>query len=125
MPRVKTSMKDQLNEVDCLVGQRIKFRRIEMHKSQEDLGKHCNVTFQQVQKYENGKNRVSASRLQQISECLGVEPSYFFGNGKSHVEPSMGSVAPDNLATKMLIAFTKIKKREVRIALKDLAVALS
>lgn len=64
---------------DVEVGQRIKLRRNELGLSQERLGKSLGITFQQVQKYERGTNRVSASRLAQIAEELKVPVGYFFG----------------------------------------------
>lgn len=63
---------------DVYVGQRIRLRRKLAKLSQSELGAKIGVTFQQVQKYENGKNRVGASRLQQIADVLGVSPSFFF-----------------------------------------------
>jgi transcriptional regulator with XRE-family HTH domain len=66
------------NLVDVEVGRRIRMRRVWMDKSQQALGEAIGVTFQQVQKYEKGTNRVGASRLQQIATALEVQPSYFF-----------------------------------------------
>ncbi|MCK3781158.1 helix-turn-helix transcriptional regulator [Ensifer sesbaniae] len=66
------------NAVDAHVGQRIRQRREWQNMSQTTLGEAIGVTFQQVQKYEKGVNRVGAGRLQQISKALKVEPSYFF-----------------------------------------------
>ncbi len=61
--------------VDAEVGRRIRMRRVWMDKSQQALGEAIGVTFQQVQKYEKGTNRVGASRLQQIATALDVQPS--------------------------------------------------
>jgi len=66
------------NAVDVHVGQRIRRRRTLLGMSQEQLGAELNVTFQQVQKYERGSNRVSASRLWDISQILDVDISFFF-----------------------------------------------
>jgi transcriptional regulator with XRE-family HTH domain len=66
------------NIVDVEVGRRIRMRRFWMEKSQQALGEAIGVTFQQVQKYEKGTNRVGASRLQQMATALEVQPSYFF-----------------------------------------------
>lgn len=67
-----------MNKIDELVGKRIRARRHAMGISQTDLGDAIGVKFQQIQKYETGANRVSASRLWAISEKLGVEVVYFF-----------------------------------------------
>ncbi|MDK1389991.1 helix-turn-helix transcriptional regulator [Sinorhizobium sp. 7-81] len=64
--------------VDVQVGCRIRQGRVRQNMSQAALGKAIGVTFQQVQKYENGSNRVGASRLKQISVALDVQPGYFF-----------------------------------------------
>ena len=65
------------NPVDKYVGSRVRMRRIMLGMSQEKLGEALGLTFQQVQKYEKGTNRVGASRIQQISEILQVPVSFF------------------------------------------------
>ncbi|MEW7010024.1 helix-turn-helix domain-containing protein [Lentilitoribacter sp. EG35] len=66
------------NPIDVFVGARIRLRRNMLNLSQEKLGDALGVTFQQVQKYEKGTNRVSASRLQNISKILDVTVDFFF-----------------------------------------------
>jgi transcriptional regulator with XRE-family HTH domain len=66
------------NPIDVHVGGRVRMRRIEVDMSQQVLGGHIGLTFQQIQKYEKGMNRVGASRLQQIGRVLEVPASYFF-----------------------------------------------
>ena len=66
------------NPIDVHVGSRIRLRRNMISMSQEKLGEALGITFQQIQKYEKGTNRVGASRLQQISQVLGVPVSFFF-----------------------------------------------
>jgi len=63
------------NTVDAIVGRRVRQRRLALQLSQEDFGKQIGVTFQQVQKYELGKNRIAVSRLIAISEALACEPN--------------------------------------------------
>lgn len=70
--------KSQPNPVDIHVGERLRSRRNLLGMSQEKLADSVGITFQQVQKYERGTNRVSASRLWQFSKVLGVSTSYFF-----------------------------------------------
>ena len=65
---------------DIHVGSRIRLRRTSLGFSQGTLGEGLGITFQQVQKYEKGTNRVGAGRLQRISELLGVPVSFFFEN---------------------------------------------
>jgi len=67
-----------MNEVDTFVGRRIRARRIELGKTQAELADSVGVRFQQVQKYETGANRVSASRLWAIADILRVPVEYFF-----------------------------------------------
>ena len=66
--------------VDVHVGNRIRARRLFLGMNQESLANALGLTFQQVQKYEGGANRVSASRLSAMAEILGVPISYFFGD---------------------------------------------
>ncbi len=64
--------------IDRVVGQRLRWRRRELKLTQEQLGEKLGLTFQQVQKYEKGVNRISAGRLFEVSEVLTVPVSYFF-----------------------------------------------
>jgi transcriptional regulator with XRE-family HTH domain len=101
--------------------------------SQEKLGDALGITFQQVQKYEKGTNRVGASRLQAISTTLGVKPSFFFeGNDTSEVVAEVdGEVVGINgfLSSKEGLdlnrSFTKIKDTTVRKRVVALVKALS
>jgi len=77
------------NPVDKYVGSRVRMRRIMLGMSQEKLGEALGLTFQQIQKYEKGTNRVGASRIQQISEILQVPVSFLFEGGPSGT-PSTG-----------------------------------
>lgn len=67
-----------MTPVDSFVGERIRQRRLEIGMTQTELAEKINVRFQQVQKYENGLNRVAASRLWRIAEALEVPVNYFF-----------------------------------------------
>jgi transcriptional regulator with XRE-family HTH domain len=69
------------NPIDKYVGSRVRMRRIMLSMSQEKLGEALGLTFQQVQKYEKGTNRIGASRLQQISDILQVPVSFLFEGG--------------------------------------------
>jgi transcriptional regulator with XRE-family HTH domain len=64
--------------IDLHVGSRIRTRRIYLHMRQEELARQLGLTFQQVQKYESGANRVAASRLWEIAGILGMPVAYFF-----------------------------------------------
>ena len=78
--------KRALNPIDKHVGSRVRMRRLKLDMSQSDLGNALGLTFQQVQKYEKGSNRVSASRLQHISQILQVTVPFFFEDAP----PSIG-----------------------------------
>ncbi len=71
-------MRKAPNPIDRHVGSRVRMRRVLLGMSQEKLGEALGLTFQQIQKYEKGTNRIGASRLQQISRTLNVPPSFFF-----------------------------------------------
>ena len=78
------------NPIDVFVGSRVRLRRLMVGMSQEALADRLGVTFQQVQKYEKGTNRISASRLQAIAEVFRVPPSFFFQDEDS-ATPAAGS----------------------------------
>ena len=102
------------NPIDKHVGNRVRMRRKMLDMSQTKLGDALGITFQQVQKYENGTNRVSASRLQQMCHILQVPVSFFF-EGAPHLpgqSPRSGEVpspayVSDFLATSDGLALTK------------------
>lgn len=71
-------VKKNPNPIDVHVGSRVRMRRMLVGLSQEKLGERLGLTFQQVQKYEKGSNRVSASRLYQMAQILGVPVQFFF-----------------------------------------------
>ena len=101
---------------DKHVGVRVRMRRLMPGMSQETLGKAVGVTFQQLQKYERGKNRISVSRLQQIAQALQVPITFFFeGAGRVDGHRSVGS---EFFATKEGIrlskAFVRIEAPELR-----------
>lgn len=73
-----TDSKKRPNPIDVHVGSRIRLRRNILGISQEKLGEHLGITFQQIQKYEKGTNRVGASRLQEIAAVLQVPVSFLF-----------------------------------------------
>jgi len=70
--------KDTPDPIDVHVGQRLKARRVGLRISQSDIGNALEVTFQQIQKYENGANRIGASNLFRLAQALNVNVSYFF-----------------------------------------------
>ena len=77
-------------DVDTYVGSRVRMRRKMQGMSQEKLGDELGITFQQIQKYEKGTNRIGAGRLHNISEILGVPVSFFFPPSESSNDQSDG-----------------------------------
>jgi len=125
------------NPIDLHVGKRIRLRRMEIGVSQEKLGDALGITFQQVQKYEKGANRVGASRLQNIASALKVPVSYFFDDAPGDPETGQpGSSGPtksidvmDFLSSsdtlKLNRAFIKIEDPKVRRKIIDLVKSLA
>jgi len=131
------------NPVDVHVGSRIRLRRMMIGMSQERLGERLGLTFQQVQKYEKGANRVGASRLFAIANILEVPVEFFFadmpsgmaeGQGKSG--DSKGMAEPDETAfvmdfvsssegLQLNTAFKKIGSQETRRKIVDLVKTLA
>jgi transcriptional regulator with XRE-family HTH domain len=118
------------NPVDKYVGSRVRMRRIMLGMSQEKLGEALGLTFQQVQKYEKGTNRVGASRIQQISEILQVPVSFLFEGSPGIMGASAGGEAAspayvsDFLATSeglaLTRAFTRIRDAKLRRSIVEL-----
>ena len=111
--------------VDTLVGERIRLLRKRRNMSQTDLGKALGVTFQQVQKYEKGKNRVGASRLHQVALALNVSVTELFGGAAVTDKAATRSPAFDPQALRLAEAFVKISDKEVRSLLVDLVEAMA
>ena len=84
--------------IDRLVGQRLRWRRRELRLTQEKLGELLSLTFQQVQKYEKGVNRISAGRLYEIAAALGVQIAYFY-DGASELLPNRESIIAEQDAS--------------------------
>lgn len=70
--------KESPDPIDIYVGSRVRARRVGLRWSQTKLGKVVDVTFQQIQKYENGTNRIGASNLYKIAHSIGVDVSFFY-----------------------------------------------
>ncbi len=133
-------MKKVPNPIDKHVGSRVRMRRVLLGMSQEKLGEALSLTFQQVQKYEKGTNRIGASRLQQISKTLNVPPAYFFDGAPSFDDsddrPRHSAAAEagsayvvDFLSTteglNLNRAFARIQDAKVRKRIVDLVSALA
>lgn len=105
-------------EIDRHVGSRLKMRRMMLGFSQEKVGDHCGVSFQQIQKMEKGANRIGASRLQQLSILLKVPVAFFFDGAPDGASTSGAAVKElDDLneftsskdGQTIIRAFTKMK----------------
>ena len=119
------------NPIDKHVGSRVRMRRMMLGMSQEKLGDALGLTFQQVQKYEKGSNRIGASRLQQISLILQVPVAFFFegapsppGTNGGFGEAASPAYVTDFLATTdglaLVKAFMRIPNAKLRRRLVDL-----
>ncbi|MEN3601691.1 helix-turn-helix domain-containing protein [Brucella abortus] len=129
--------KKKPNPIDMHVGSRIRLRRNMLGLSQEKLGENLGITFQQIQKYEKGTNRVGASRLQAISSILNVPVSFFFEDAPGSGSSGGDGFAEDNEATyvvdflnsnegvQLTRAFTKIADPKVRRKIIDLVKSLA
>ena len=130
--------KKQPNPKDIHVGSRVRLRRMMLGMSQEKLGESLGITFQQIQKYEKGTNRIGASRLQHIARVLSMQVSYFFEGAPGLVgqsamdgmaEPPATNYVVDFLSTseglQLNRAFAQIRDPKVRKRVLDLVSALS
>jgi transcriptional regulator with XRE-family HTH domain len=129
--------KKQPNPIDIHVGSRIRLRRTMLGMSQEKLGESLGITFQQVQKYEKGTNRVGASRLQNIASILNVPVSFFFEDAPDDSAASAATGLEENSSTYVVSflssseglqlnrAFVKIADAKVRRRIIDLVKSLA
>jgi transcriptional regulator with XRE-family HTH domain len=113
---------------DAEIGQRVRALRLQRGLSQTELGQLISVTFQQVQKYEKGANRISAGRLQRIAEVLGVPVAFFFAAADK--EPSDASADPGGFlqtegALRLARAYARIKEPGIRLQLLRLTEAIA
>ena len=128
---INTVRKKAPNPVDQHVGSRVRMRRVMLAMSQTNLGNALGLTFQQVQKYEKGTNRIGVSRLQQISHILQVPVAFFFeGAPRVPGTPQATETAPspayvtDFLATSDGLALAKAFMRIKNAMLKRRIVEL-
>ena len=124
------------NPIDIHVGSRVRLRRTMLGQSQEKLGNALGITFQQIQKYEKGANRIGASRLQQIANVLTVPVAFFFEDAPSGTQTVTG-MAEENSTTYVVDflssseglqlnrAFVKISDPKVRRKIVDLVKSLA
>src|SRR6201995_3887173 len=130
--------KKQASPIDVQVGNRVRLRRMLIGMSQEKLGEMLGLTFQQVQKYEKGVNRIGAGRLFQVAHILNVPIDYFYEgvvNGSSEAAPGFsepGGGSPPVMeflssgeGLQLTLAFMKIKDPKVRKRVLDLVKSLS
>jgi transcriptional regulator with XRE-family HTH domain len=124
------------NPIDRHVGSRVRMRRIMLGMSQERLGEALGLTFQQVQKYEKGTNRIGASRLQQIAHILQIPVAFFFEDAPRQLErldetrdaPSASYVSEFLASTEGLSltrAFMRIDEPKLRRRIVDLVEAIA
>ena len=122
--------------LDGHVGSRVRARRLMLGLSQTELGDALKITFQQVQKYEKGTNRIGASRLQEIANVLKVPISFFFedwvgtegGSRTDHADTGLTDITKalaTNAGIELMRAFVKIKDENVRRQLVHLATAIA
>ncbi len=127
-------MKKSTGSIDKEIGSRVRTRRMLIGMSQEKLGEMLGLTFQQVQKYEKGTNRISVSRMIEIAKILGVDISFFFdgvaaGKATGFAEPSQPEFLTDFMTMQdghqLMRAFTRIKSPKLRRAVVQLALGLA
>lgn len=134
---VDTENKKKPNPTDIHVGSRIRLRRNMLGMSQEKLGENLGITFQQIQKYEKGTNRVGASRLQAIASIFGVPVGFFFeglpgqegAGGRGFAEDASMTLAVEFCTSaeglQLNRAFVRISDQKVRRRIIDLVKSLS
>lgn len=113
------------NPIDVAVGARIRNLRLRHKLSQAEVARHLNITFQQIQKYEKGANRVGASRLSELAKLFGVSVDAFFtdinagGSGKNTPQPI--DQLTDRHAVRLVEAYQALHDRKLKLAIVQLA----
>ena len=117
--------------IDRYFGDRLRARRIMTKMSQEDLGKSLGVSFQQIQKYEKGTNRLSAAMMVRVAEILNVDVGYFYSeipktkrSGEMET-PALTEIAMAAHGRRLIDAFLSLKNDKMRGAVADLAHVLA
>jgi transcriptional regulator with XRE-family HTH domain len=125
-------MKKSTGSIDKEIGSRVRMRRISIGMSQEKLGDMLGLTFQQVQKYEKGTNRISVGRLVDIAKILGVDIHFFFngvqsesGFAEGNPPPYISEVMSTPEGLQLIRTFTGIKNPKVRKSIVQLVAALA
>jgi transcriptional regulator with XRE-family HTH domain len=113
-------MKKSPSDIDKLIGQRVKRQRIKIGMSQERLGELLGITFQQVQKYEKGTNRISVGRLTGIAAALGVNVHWFFDDMGAPARETEALVA-DKDSLELLRVFSTVENPAMRKAILAIA----
>ena len=115
--------KKQPDPRDLEVARRVRARRLELRMSQETLAGYLGLTFQQVQKYEKGANRIGAGRLLRIAEILKTDVSGFFPRSGSAADPSASlfELVETSAALRLLRAYSRILNPSLKRALTVLA----
>jgi transcriptional regulator with XRE-family HTH domain len=117
--RKPAAAKKRIDTRDIAVGRRVRAFRLRKKMSQKDLGDELGVTFQQIQKYEKGTNRIGAGRLQRIAEVFGLSVNELFGAGPESTRGMDELFAHLDTAASLrfLRAFSRIQDARVREAL--------
>ncbi|MBN8998011.1 MAG: helix-turn-helix transcriptional regulator [Rhizobiales bacterium] len=112
--------KKQPNPIDIHVGSRVRLRRMMQGMSQEKLGESLGITFQQIQKYEKGTNRIGASRLQHIASVLEVPVSFFFEDAPGAPSPAgFAESRPAAFVTDFLASAEGLQLNKAFVRIKD------
>jgi len=113
--------KKQPNPIDTHVGSRVRLRRMMLGMSQEKLGDSLGITFQQIQKYEKGTNRIGASRLHHIATVLSVPVSFFFEDapGTPAESGGMAEAQPTHYIVDFLSSSEGIQLNKAFVRIKD------
>ena len=114
-------LQKQASKIDKLIGLNIRTYRLAKKMSQTDLANKLGVSFQQVQKYENGSNRIGSGRLHQAAQVLGVHVSALFAGGEKAEQADALNLLSEADAVRFLRAFSKIKDLATRRLLVQIA----
>jgi transcriptional regulator with XRE-family HTH domain len=98
------------SQIDRAIGQRLRAYRLAVGMSQSDVGNHVGVSFQQIQKYEKGVNRLSGARLVAVTDLLGVKPELLLGSNSGGPSDDAFAALSDRHINKIVVALNRLSR---------------
>lgn len=120
--------KSDLNEIDMSIGKRLRACRLMHGLTQHEIAEKAGITFQQIQKYERGLNRISGSRIYQLCMALDIDPNYLFEDFSQTSKSQLldqDELTDDKQIISLVKSYNKIKSPELKATVREIAQILA